>query len=469
MSTITHDVIVIGAGPAGISAAVTSASQGLKTLLVDEQPRPGGQIYRNITAVSPAVAALLGPDYRHGATLAERLAGSGVEVQFGATVWDVAQDLTVTVQKDGASFQARAPQLIAATGAMERASPVPGWTLPGVLNAGAAQIALKSAGSVPSGRVVLAGAGPLLLLVACQLLDAGVILAGIIETAPSANRWRALRHLPGALGAMPYLLKGMRMLRRLRRDGVPMYAAVDTLRIEGRECVQGVSFNAAGTLRRLEADVVLLHHGVVPNTQLSRLLRVDHAWDADQLAWRARTDAWGQTSLAGLRIVGDGAGIAGALAAEPSGSIAALGAAEALGRITADACRSQVAPMRRALQKQLRIRPFLDALYRPPQWLATPADETIVCRCEEVSAGRIREMAQLGCQGPNQTKFFSRCGMGPCQGRMCALTVTQILSVELGKAPEEIGTYHIRSPLKPVPLGSLAALANQEEEEIHEH
>lgn len=469
MSVITHDVIVIGAGPAGISAALTAASRGLKTLLLDEQARPGGQIYRNITAVSAAVATLLGPDYRHGASLTERLTVSGVEVKFGAMVWDVAQDLTVTAQQDGASFQVRAPQLIAATGAMERPSPIPGWTLPGVLNAGAAQIALKSAGAVPSGRLILAGAGPLLLLVACQLLDAGVTLAGIIETAPAANRWRALRHLPAALGAGAYLLKGMRMLRRLRRQGVPMYAAASDVRIEGRERVQGVSFTAAGKAHRIGADVVLLHHGVVPNTQLSRLLRVDHVWDAEQLAWRARTDAWGQTSLAGLRIAGDGAGIAGALAAEPTGSLAALGAAQALGRISVEECRSHAEPLRGALKKQLRIRPFLDALYRPPQWLATPPDETIVCRCEEVSAGRIREMAQLGCQGPNQTKFFSRCGMGPCQGRMCGLTVTQILSQELGKTPEEVGAYHIRSPLKPLPLGSLAALANQEEEEIHEH
>jgi bacterioferritin-associated ferredoxin len=108
----------------------------------------------------------------------------------------------------------------------------------------------------------------------------------------------------------------------------------------------------------------------------------------------------------------------------------------------------------------MKIRPFLDALYRPPQWLANPVDDAIVCRCEEVTAGKIREMAKLGCQGPNQTKFFSRCGMGPCQGRMCGLTVTQILSTELGLTPVQIGAYHVRTPLKPVPLVSLAALAD---------
>ncbi|MDP3886227.1 FAD-dependent oxidoreductase [Hydrogenophaga sp.] len=460
MIASTHDLLVIGAGPAGMSAALTAASHGLKTLVLDEQFRPGGQIYRNITDVPPSVAALLGPDYLHGQTITDRLTRSGVEVRFGAMVWDVARDLTVTAQKDGQSFQVRAPQVIAATGAMERASPVPGWTLPGVLNAGAAQIALKSASAVPAGRVVLAGSGPLLLLVACQLLDAGVSLAGIVETSPLANRWHALRHLPAALGAPSYLAKGVRMLWRLRRSGVPMFSAATCLRVEGRERAQSLAFTAGGSEHRLDADVVLLHHGVVPNTQLSRLLRLEHDWEPVQLAWRPRVDAWGETSLAGFRIAGDGASIAGALAAEPTGVIAALGAARALDRLSADDAELRATSVRRALAQQLRIRPFLETLYRPPQWLSDPTDETVVCRCEEVTAGRIREMARLGCQGPNQTKFFSRCGMGPCQGRMCGLTVTQILATELGKSPTEVGAYHIRAPLKPVPLASIAALTD---------
>lgn len=460
MSSSTHDLVVIGAGPAGMAAALTAASCGLNTVLFDEQPRPGGQIYRNITAVHPSVAALLGPEYRHGESLAARLMNSGVELRFGSLVWDVARDLTVTAQQNGRSFQVHAPQLIAATGAMERASPLPGWTLPGVLNAGAAQLALKSAGSLPAGRVVLAGGGPLLLLVACQLLDAGAELAGIVQTAAPANRWRALRHLPAALGAPGYLAKGLRMLWRLRRAGVPMFSAATSLRVEGSDRAQALRFELGGKAVRLDADVVLLHHGVVPSTQLSRLMRVEHDWNPVQLAWQPRVDAWGESSLRGLRIAGDGVSIAGALAAEPAGALAALGCAVALGRLSAQQAASRAAPLRRSLRQQGRIRPFLDTLYRPPDWLTDPEDETVVCRCEEVTAGRIREMARLGCQGPNQTKFFSRCGMGPCQGRMCGLTVTQILSRALGKAPDEVGAYHIRAPLKPIALASIAALSN---------
>lgn len=456
---MTHDLVILGAGPAGICAALTATALGLKTVLLDEQQRAGGQIYRNITAVDPKVASLLGPDYTHGRSLAERLAASSVELRYGALVWDVARDLTVTALQDGQSFQVQAPQLIVASGAMERPSPIPGWTLPGVMNAGAAQIALKSAGSVPTGPVVLAGAGPLLLLVACQLLDAGVTLAGIVETAPGANRRAALAHLPAALGAPATLFKGWRMLRRLRSAGVPWFTGATGLVVEGQQQAEALRFTVGGRTQRLDASLVLLHHGVVPNTQLTRLLRVEHDWSDAQLAWNPRVDDWGQTSLMGLRVAGDGAAIAGALAAEASGTLAALGAAHALQRLSSTEREQRAAPARHALRQQLRVRPFLDALYRPPEWINTPADDTVVCRCEEVTAGHIREMARLGCQGPNQTKFFSRCGMGPCQGRMCGLTVTQILAQELGKTPAEIGAYRIRAPLKPIPLASLAALA----------
>lgn len=463
MTGFTHDLIVIGAGPAGMSAATTAAGHGLKTLLLDEQPRAGGQIYRNIETVPKSVARLLGPDYQHGAGLAQALARADVDVRFGSTVWDVDQDLTVSANRQGRAFQARAPQLIAATGAMERPSPVAGWTLPGVLNAGAAQIAMKTSGIVPAGRVVLVGAGPLLLLVACQLLDAGAELAAIVETAPATNRRRAMRHLPGALLAPSYLAKGMRMLWRVRRAVVPIHSGATFVRIEGEARAEGLQFEVGDAKHVLDADTVLLHHGVVPNTQMSRLLRVEHEWDDVRLAWRPRLDAWGQTTLQGFRIAGDSAGIGGARAAESAGALVAVGAAHALGRLQGAERDRLASRLQAELGAQLRIRPFLDALYRPPEWLANPEDDTLVCRCEEVSAGRIREMARLGCKGPNQTKFFSRCGMGPCQGRMCGLTVTQILSHELGVAPKDVGAYQVRAPLKPIPLGSLAAMSESAE------
>ena len=457
----SHDLIVIGAGPAGMAAASTAVSLGLRTALLDEQPAPGGQIYRDVARVSAAGgkrAAILGDDYLHGATLAKRFGESGVDYLCDTLVWDVARDLTVTALRGGTTMQLRAPQLIAATGAMERASPVPGWTLPGVMNAGAAQIALKSGGLVPSGPVVIAGAGPLLLLVACQLLEAGVPVAALVETAAPGNRAAALAHAAPALRAWSYLVKGLSMMRRLRAARVRWFRGATALRVTGAQRAEGIEFHAGGRTHRIDANTVLLHHGVVPNVQLSRLLRVAHAWNDTQLAWHVVCDPTGQTSLEGFRVAGDGAAIDGALAAEASGTLAALGAAVALGSLSAAEAALRSRPIRRELDRQRSIRPFLDALFRPPRWILEPADDTIVCRCEEVTAGRVREMARLGCQGPNQTKFFSRCGMGPCQGRVCGGVVTQILARELRRPAHEIGAYRIRAPLKPVPLQAIAGL-----------
>ncbi len=455
---VTHDLVVIGAGPAGLSAAATAGSLGLRTLLMDEQSGPGGQIFRNVTAATQRLQALLGPEYRRGLPLVEAAAASGAEMRHDVLVWDVATDLTVTALRYGQGFQVRPQQLVIATGALERASPIPGWTLPGVLNAGAAQIAMKSGGLVPEGRVVLAGAGPLLLLVACQLLDAGVEVAGLVETSPAANRRAALRHLPAALAAPAYLAKGLRMLSRLRQAGIPWHTQATSLQVLGSNRASGVAFRSRGKAHQIAADTVLLHHGVIPNTQLSRLLRVDHRWNDIQGAWQVITDEFGQTSLAGLRMAGDGVTISGAVAAAAAGTLAALGAAHSLGRLSEAERDHRAAKPLRVWHQEAAVRPFLDSLYRPPPEVVAPADDTIVCRCEEVTAGRVREMAGLGCQGPNQTKFFSRCGMGPCQGRVCGNLVTQILALELGKTPDEVGAFRIRAPIKPVPLGALVDL-----------
>ena len=455
---MTHDLIIIGAGPAGMAAALTGSSLGLKTVLLDEQMHVGGQIYRNVAQADPAVTKLLGSDYTRGKALAHKLAQSDVELRHGAMVWDVDSALNVTGTQKGQSFQLQAPQLIAATGAIERPSPLPGWTLPGVMSAGAAQIALKSAGMIPEGPVVLAGAGPLLLLLACQLVDAGANVVGLVETASSGNHWAALRHIGGALAAPRYLMKGLRMTLRLKLSSIPWYAGASDVKVEGVHSAKALTFSVKGEPHRIPATTVLLHHGVVPNTQLSRLMRVQHHWDPLQLAWHPVLNAWGETSKPGLRMAGDGASIIGALAAESSGTLAALGAAYSLGRFGEAELKKQARKPQDELRRHLRIRPFLDALYSPPPWINSPHDDTMVCRCEEVSAGQIRKMAALGCQGPNQTKFFSRCGMGPCQGRMCGLTVSQILAEELKKPVAEIGSYRIRSPLKPVPVSALAQL-----------
>jgi len=450
------DVIVIGAGPAGMSGAVTLAGFGLQVLLLDEQGSAGGQVYRGITLAPLARRDLLGTDYARGNELAVALASSPVQYETGAAVWQMTRDHQVSYLRDGHLQIVQAKAVLLATGAMERPFPIPGWTLPGVMTAGAAQILLKSSGLAPSEPVVLAGCGPLLYLLGWQYLRAGVAIKAIIDTTRREDYWHARRHLFAALRAWPYLRKGLELMHSLRKAGIAHYTGAEQLAIEGDDAASGVTFNASGRAVRIATRCVLLHQGVVPNIQFTQSLRARHDWDVSQLCFSPVVDAWGELDVPGVYVAGDGAGIGGAQAAAIQGELAALGIASHLGGIT-EALRDQRATsLRSTLQANLRIRPFLDALYRPKEENRIPADDVMVCRCEELTAGEIRRFVALGCTGPNQAKSFGRCGMGPCQGRLCGLTVTEVIASARGVPASEVGYYRIRPPIKPITLGELA-------------
>ena len=451
---MTLDLAIVGAGPAGMAAAVLAAELGLDTVLIDEQDMPGGQIYRGVENAGDA--SPLGADYLAGRSLAAGLRASAAGYRPATTVWHIDPDGTLSLVADGASETIRARRVLLATGAIERPVPIPGWTLPGVMTAGAAQILLKTADLVPQARAVLAGQGPLLYLVATQLIRAGAPPAALLETAPHQNYHAAARLLPSTLWPARHALwKGLSLIRAVRRAGVPVQRNVRGLRALGHGKVERVAWDGG----EIAADLLLLHDGVIPGTQISLALGLDHRWDTAQLCWRPVADEWGGTSLAAIAIAGDGGGIAGAEAAASGGRLAALDAAARAGRIDAAERDRRAAPIRAALRRALAIRPFLDALYRPaPSVLVPPDDTTIACRCEEVTVGQVRRAARLGAQGPNQAKAFTRCGMGPCQGRICAPIVSAVIADALDKPIAEIGAYRPRAPYKPITLGALAGL-----------
>lgn len=451
----TVDLVVIGAGPAGLAAATLAAEAGVATLLLDENAEPGGQIYRAVTSTPLGKPAVLGADYWHGAGLVAAARKSGARIVHGATVWSLDRDLQVGVSRAGKAQIITARRVIIATGALERPFPIPGWTLPGVMTVGGAQTLLKASGLVASGKTVIAGTGPLLWLYAAQALRAGGEIAAILDTTPRGSRLRAAPYLPGFL-ASGLLGKGLALMREVKAK-VRVVTGVTELAADGAGALSAVRYAIGrGPEQRIEAETLLLHQGVVPNANLAMAAGVAHEWDTRQHCWRPVLDRDGNTSVPGVAVAGDGAGIAGAWAAEERGRIAAIAAVRAL-------ARGHAAPDDQAIRQRLarheRGRAFLDTLYEPPAAHRVPAtDDTLVCRCEEVTAGQIRANVALGCEGPNQMKSFVRCGMGPCQGRLCALTVTEVMAAARGVPPAEIGTYRLRPPVKPITLAELAAL-----------
>jgi NADPH-dependent 2,4-dienoyl-CoA reductase/sulfur reductase-like enzyme len=466
----SYDLVIVGAGPAGMAAATTGSELGLSTLLIDENSGPGGQIYRAIATTTLRTRSLLGEDFWRGAVLLEELDRSDACYAPLSTVWlagraDGSDLLEVGVSLAGRAQMVFAKQLVFATGAMERPFPIPGWTLPGVMTAGAAQIALKSGSLVPSGRTVIAGCGPLLYLLAVQLNAAGGQVDTFLDTAALHNRRPALRELPDFL-ASPYLLKGMKLLLKARR-GLRIVRGVTSLSAEGDGRLSSVSYASGnGETVHVSADTLLLHQGVVPNVNLSNAAGCRHEWDDVQLAWRPQVDAWFSSTVRGIAIAGDSAGIAGADSAPLRGRLAVIGAAHRLGRCDDENRDQLAAPVQAALKRVERGRRFLDVLYRPARAFRIPTQEsTVVCRCEEVTAGRIRQAVTLGALGPNQLKTFLRCGMGPCQGRMCGLTVTEMIADVRGITPPQVGYYRLRPPVKPITVAELATLPKTESAE----
>ncbi|MEM9224162.1 MAG: FAD-dependent oxidoreductase [Pseudomonadota bacterium] len=457
IAEIGTDVLVIGAGPAGLSAAIAARRSGAQVLVLDERPDPGGQYFKPVAA-SHTMEMPPDAQFRKGISLWHAARREGVEFVPEAMVWGAEASDDVLVVINGKARRIRARALILATGAHERAAPIPGWTLPGVMTTGAAQTLSRAYQVAPGRRVVIAGNGPLNLQLAVDLSRHGVDVVALAEIAPAPGLscWRD--GLAAGLASPKLLAQGLGYLARLRRNAVPVFWSHVAARAEGGDRLRAVELRevdadgtSTGKAFTVEADALCLGYGFISGCELAATLGCRQVADRRHLgSLSVAVDGDFRTSVPGVFAVGDGAKVAGAAVAMASGAIAGAKAAEGLG--------FKPKAVGKASRALTRSRRFQDALWRifaaPPVRVADTPGETVMCRCEGLTFAKVRDEIHAGAQSLAVLKRRTRLAMGRCQGRVCTVLAAALLREVTGlpAAPR----FAPRSPLKPFPAAALA-------------
>lgn len=445
------DVLVIGAGPGGLSAALAAAEAGASVFVVDERHTAGGQFYKQPYTADASAVLQRDTQARDGACLIDRARNVGVTLVAGVTVWGASRseeaDLSIGCYGPDGAFYAVPRMMVIATGAFERPAPVPGWTLPGVMAAGAAQTLLRSYATLPGKRIVIAGNGPLNIQVATEILKAGGDVVALAERASSPFH-KPASALAVLRGDPALALKGMRELGKLTKARVPVLWKSRVLTVEGEGRAERVAISTPSGVQYFEADTVLLGGDFTASNELPRLLGCAHDVAADgSLVARCGED--GESSLSDVHIVGEAVRFGGAHVAMSEGRLAGLAIARklGLGDRTDEKARTRLSRSKRFQDALWSL--FADATERQLE----PEDSTVACRCENITVGRLNELSNDGPPDIATLKRLTRAGMGRCQGRYCGRTLMAIAGKPVSQTQ---GLLAPQMPLRPVPLAALA-------------
>ena len=452
-------VVIVGAGPAGVRAAETLVAAGVRPIVIDENARWGGQIYRQPPAnggFERSKKTLYGFEAHKADALHTTMAALLPHIDYrpDTLAWACEAGRLDTLAA-GREVSVPFSHLIIASGATDRVLPLPGWTLPGVYTLGAAQVALKAQGCVIGRRVVLAGTGPLLYLVAYQYAKAGAQVAAVLDTSPLS---RQIAAAPKLIRVPSTFAKGLYYVGWLKAHGIRIERGVQLVGIRGALNVESIEWRNSGSSspsELIDCDAVGVSFGLKPETQLADLAGCRFRFDALNRCWLPELDPAGRSSVRGLYLAGDGAGIAGADAAELAGRRAALALLDDLGIAhPRGPGMSDAASLGRSLQRIAVFRAGIETAFAPPancaaQW----PDDMTVCRCEEIDAGTLRHCIRGGeASEINRLKALTRVGMGRCQGRMCGEAALQLLAEETGRPLQAVGRLRSQPPVKPIPL-----------------
>ncbi|WP_028745879.1 FAD/NAD(P)-binding oxidoreductase [Rhizobium mesoamericanum] len=441
--------VIVGAGPAGIRAAELLAAAGIRPLVIDEGLKAGGQVYRRAPqGFGRPAGQLYGPEAGKALALHalfDRMVARG-EVEYYpqssamALADNVLQALTPAGRREFAY-----DRLILATGATDRLVPLPGWQAPGVYSLGAMQIALKAQGVALGRRIVLAGSGPLLTLVAAQLLKAGANVVAILDTASLRNQILAL---PGMMARPSLVLRGLAMrlkLGRLYRAGVTLMDIVSDE--SGPGAVRWR--DAGGCDHHTECDAVGIGWHLRAETQLAGLAQCSFDYDPGWAQWLPRADRMGRC-MEGIYLAGDSLRILGADGAEVAGRLAASACLADMGLPFPDPARD----LRLMARYERFARAVASAFPWPVDMIRSTPDHTMVCRCEGISAGDIRRNVDYAGGEANRVKSMVRVGMGRCQGRFCQLAGAELIAEHAGTSVCDVGRLREQAPARPLPIGS---------------
>lgn len=452
-------LVVLGAGPAGVAAALAAGRAGVDVLVLDQAERPGGQLHRReSTAMGAARPHALDRSGARFARDAEALAAlPGVRIASGVRVWAASRDAhgIRLATDDGGLGTVTAEALVLATGATERVVPFPGWDLPGVLTLGGAQALLKGQGVRPGHAVVVAGAGPLVLPVAAALAASGTRLLAVADAA-ALTRWLAA----GPRGVPAHkVVEAARHLAVLARHGRRLATRTAAIAARGDGRVEEVVLARVdrdwrvvpGSERTLVADALVTSHGFAPDLAVAVALGCA---TTGGVVPAVAVDGDQATDAPGVWAAGEATGIAGGEVGAHEGALAGLAAARALG--AAVPSRALDAARRRRARDAAFVRALTHVLDVPLAATAWAGPDTPVCRCEEVPRAAVdRAIAERGARDLRSVKLTTRCGMGYCQGRVCAPNVAALIAAATGAPPVDAGALARRPVLTPVPLGRL--------------
>lgn len=456
------DPVIVGAGPAGLAAAIRLAKQGVRSLLIDESSKIGGVVYRGPLRSGVSIE-YLGDEYKQAleALHSEYEERRGmIEVHLNTRVIGAENgERLIVLNGEDRLVEIPFSQLVLATGCHERSVPFPGWTLPGVMLLGGLQLQIKSGAVKPAQPVVIVGTGPLLPLVACQLLKAGVRVAGVFEAGTLQS---FAKEVVALLNKPQLLLDGLGMLAWLKRHRVPVYYGWSIVEARGDDEVTEAVVAPCddhgspdrGRAKIVAAATVACGYGFLPRTQLSQLLGLDHGYRDDGMLAPVVDDGF-KAPRHDIYIAGDLAGINGGEAALLQGKIAALGILERRGVLSS----GSAAPERHHYHAQLRrIARFRAAFNRisvqGAGLIRLPRADTVICRCENVTRAQIDNAIGQGAADLIDLKMRTRIAMGDCQGKMCIGYCVDRLRQATGRA--DVGWTRPRFPLEPLPFGALA-------------